>query len=160
MVAEVFAGLGTLKSALDLAKGLKDIDNATRRNSAVIELQEQILAAQSAQSELVESVRDLKARVVELETWDAEKQRYELKEVGLGSFAYVVKEGMRGGEPPHQICAYCYQRGHKRILQPGSTGYAKGLFCPDCKTTIPISVTDFRSVTDELKQENPDYNRI
>ena len=34
MVAEVFAGLGALKSAFDLARGLKDIGNATRRISA------------------------------------------------------------------------------------------------------------------------------
>jgi hypothetical protein len=35
MVAEVFAGLGALKTAFDIAKGLKDIDDATRRNAAV-----------------------------------------------------------------------------------------------------------------------------
>jgi hypothetical protein len=40
MVAEVFAGLGAFKTAFDIAKGLKDIDDATRRNAAVIELQE------------------------------------------------------------------------------------------------------------------------
>ena len=37
MVAEVFAGLSAIKSAFDIAKGLKDIDDATRRNAAVIE---------------------------------------------------------------------------------------------------------------------------
>jgi hypothetical protein len=92
--------------------------------------------------------------VTELETWDAEKKRYELKEVGLGSLAYVVKESMRGAEPAHQICAYCYQRGHKRILQPGSTGYGKGLFCPDCKTTISISITGTVQVPDELRDNH------
>ena len=40
MVAEVYAGLTSLKVAFDLAKGLKDMDDATRRNAAVIELQE------------------------------------------------------------------------------------------------------------------------
>ncbi len=50
MVAEVFAGLGAIKTAFDLAKGLKDIDDATRRNAAVIKLQEKILDAQQAQS--------------------------------------------------------------------------------------------------------------
>ena len=46
MVGEVFAGLSALKTAFDIAKGLKDIDDATRRNAAVIELQEKILLAQ------------------------------------------------------------------------------------------------------------------
>ena len=49
MVAEIFGGISAIKSALDIAKGLKDIDNAARRNAAVIELQEKILAAQHAQ---------------------------------------------------------------------------------------------------------------
>jgi len=34
----------------DIAKGLKDIDDAARRNAAVIELQERILSAQQSQS--------------------------------------------------------------------------------------------------------------
>ena len=50
MVAEVFAGLSAIKTAFDLAKGLKDIDDATRRNAVIIELQEKILSARDAQS--------------------------------------------------------------------------------------------------------------
>ena len=52
MVGEVFAGFSAIKSAFDIAKGLKDINDATRRNAAVIELQEKILAAQQEHSEL------------------------------------------------------------------------------------------------------------
>ena len=62
MVAEVFAGIGALKAAFDIAKGLKDIDDAARRNAAVIELQEKILSAQSAQSDLVQRIRELRLR--------------------------------------------------------------------------------------------------
>ena len=40
MVAEIYGGISALKSAFDIAKGLKDIDDAARRNAAVIELQE------------------------------------------------------------------------------------------------------------------------
>jgi hypothetical protein len=59
MVAEVFAGLGALKTAFDIAKGLKDIDDTTRRNTAVIDLQEKILSAQQSQASLVESISNL-----------------------------------------------------------------------------------------------------
>ena len=62
MVAEVFAGVSALKTAFDIAKGLKDIDDAARRNAAVIELQEKILSAQHAESELTETVSELKNR--------------------------------------------------------------------------------------------------
>jgi hypothetical protein len=42
MVAEILGGISALKSAFDIAMGLKDIDDAARRNTAVIELQEKI----------------------------------------------------------------------------------------------------------------------
>lgn len=127
MVAEVFAGIGAFKTMFDMAKALKDINDATIRNGAVIELQEQILSAQAAQSELVERVRSLETKVAGFETWDAERQRYELKPLGQeGTFAYALKEGAAGGEPAHCICPDCYQQRQKSILQhvtryPGRT---------------------------------------
>jgi hypothetical protein len=146
MVAEVFAGIGALKTAFDIAKGLKDIDDTARRNAAVIELQEKILSAQSAQSDLVERVRELEKEVAAFETWDADKKRYELKDIGLGSLAYVVKESERGAEPPHQICAACYQHRKVSILQPKSESRDKLLICPECKTKIKIGNLPLRGV--------------
>jgi hypothetical protein len=142
MVAEVFAGLSALKAAFDITKGLKDIDDATRRNAAVIELQEKILSAQAAQAELVEIVGELKKRVTELEDWGTERQRYGLTDVGLGSLAYTLKESIRGTELPHSLCPNCYQRGQKSILQPRTSGHGKELFCPHCKTTLLIKNLD------------------
>jgi hypothetical protein len=117
MVAEVFAGLGAFKTALDMAKGLKDIDDAVRRNAAVIDLQETILAAQQAQSSLIEKVRELEKEVTDLKAWGAEKEKYELKNVGQGSFAYVRKKDAQPSEPSHWLCAQCYQNSKKSILQ-------------------------------------------
>ena len=56
MVGEAIAGLSAIKTAFDIARGLKDINDATIRNSAIIELQEKILAAQQAQSTLIETI--------------------------------------------------------------------------------------------------------
>jgi len=144
VVAEVFAGMGAIKTAFDIAKGLKDIDDATRRNAAVIELQEKILSAQSAQMELVQTIGELKKRVADLEAWDTEKKRYELKAVAPGSFAYVLKPEAQGSEPPHQICAACYANHKPSILQimPRShvsmqLGFTK-YHCPECKSEIVV----------------------
>ena len=81
-------------TAFDLAKGLKDIDDTARRNTAVIELQEKLLIAQSAQAELLERIRTLEEKVANFETWDTEKQRYELKPFG-NAFAYVLKPRLK-----------------------------------------------------------------
>jgi len=144
MVGEVFAGLGALKTAFDIAKGLKDIDDATRRNAAVIELQEKILAAREAQSTLLDRVGELEEKVASFETWDAEKQRYELNQLIRDSptFAYTLKTDAEPPETFHCICATCYQRRIKSILQflrPVLIGGdEKILACPVCKTEVRI----------------------
>jgi hypothetical protein len=138
MVAEIYGGISAFKAMFDLAKGLKDINDSTVRNSAVIELQAQILSAQGAQSAALEHIRELEKKVAKFEAWNADKQRYELKDVGLGSLAYVAKEGMRGTEPPHQICASCYPHGKKSILQPRDIGHDQMLLCSECKAQIKI----------------------
>jgi hypothetical protein len=101
MLGEAAMGLSALKTAFDLAKGLKDIDNATNRNAAVIELQEKILAAREHQSALLDRVGALEAEVAGFKTWDAEKQRYELQPIGDGAVAYMLKPDARGSD--HRI---------------------------------------------------------
>jgi hypothetical protein len=133
---KLFAGLGSIKAAFDIAKGLKDINDVTIRNGAIIELQEKILTARAAQSALLERISELETEVASFKTWESEKQRYELKGVGAGSFAYAVKESMRGTEPAHHICAACYEHGHKSILQPKAVYPDKTLYCPECKAQI------------------------
>jgi hypothetical protein len=142
MVGEVFAGLGALKTAFDIAKGLKDIDDATRRNAAVIELQEKILAAREAQSTLLDRVGELEEEVAGFETWDAEKQRYELKQLARGgaAFAYALKANAQPAEPFHCICASCYQKRTKSILQYSRHVLIGGaeliLACPVCRAEV------------------------
>jgi Mg2+ and Co2+ transporter CorA len=68
MVAEVFAGLSAFKTMFDMAKGLKDINDAAIRNGAVIELQEKILAARESQSAALERIGELEKKVASFET--------------------------------------------------------------------------------------------
>jgi hypothetical protein len=144
MVGETFAGLSALKSAFDIAKGLKDIDNAARRNAAVIELQEKILAAQSAQSDLTERIRALEEKVADFETWETEKERYQLHKTAGGGFVWSLKNETESRELPHQICARCYEDRKRSILQPKPRSIAAvqhagwpALICPVCKSEVP-----------------------
>jgi hypothetical protein len=144
MVGEVFAGLGALKTAFDIAKGLKDIDDATRRNAAVIELQEKILAAHEAQSTLLDRISELEEKVASFERWDTEKERYDLKQLvpAAPTFAYALKPEAQPPETFHCICASCYQRRIKSILQFSRTLFAgsneRVLSCPVCKTEVHV----------------------
>jgi hypothetical protein len=137
MVSEVFAGIGAFKSMLDMAKALKDMNDAAIRNGAVIELQEKILAAREAQSSLLDRIRDLEKEVTTFEAWDAEKKRYELKSLGWGALAYMLKPAARGAEPPHWACTNCYSNRRIAIVQYTAVrNYGMRYICPACKSEI------------------------
>ncbi len=145
MASWLGAIMDPLKSAGEMAKELVDIRDTVKFGNAVVELQTQILAAQQAafsaqerETAMAEEIRDLKTRVADLETWDAEKQRYELTDFGSGTFAYLLKPNMSSGEPEHRLCAACYQKGHKSILQfRHQTATRQDKYaCPVCKTDV------------------------
>lgn len=134
VIAETIAGLGAVKSAFDLAKSLKDINDATVRNAAIIELQEKILAAHQAQATLLDKLSELEKKIASLEMWENEKQRYRLIEVRAGFAAYTMKPGMENDEPPHYLCASCFNGRHKSILAQETwfPGRCDVYVCHDC----------------------------
>ena len=142
-MGSIAAAIGGLKTAAEITKGFLDLKEAAAVQGKVIELQGVILAAQSsalaAQSDqmtLLEEIRGLKAQMAKLEAWEAEKNRYILKDYGGGTLAYELKPDAASGEPMHRVCPACYQKGHKSILQfrfltsIGQDNY----LCPSCKT--------------------------
>lgn len=134
MVAEIYAGISSFKVMLDIAKGLKDLSDASARYAAVIELQEKIFAAQEAQTSLIQKVSDLEKEVVQFKNWDAEKDRYLLTDYGSGTFAFALKPEKANGEPFHRVCANCFNQGRKSLLQHKHTTHDKRecLICHSC----------------------------
>ena len=100
--------------------------------------QSEAMAAQGEQSTLLQRVAILEKEVADLKAWDAEKQRYELKQLKSLALAYGLKEDAKGSEPSHYICATCYQLGFKSILQPIThyVGRATSLDCAGCGARI------------------------
>jgi hypothetical protein len=143
MVAEVYAGLSAFKAAFDIAKGLKDIHDATLRNAAVIQLQEKILSAQAEQASLIQRISELEKEVAGLKSWNAEKKRYELKRYHPGALFYTLKEAEAHGEPIHHLCAKCYKNDKPSIIQPTGNTMARepSHFCPECKTQFIVHRT-------------------
>ncbi len=140
MTSELIAGLGAFKIMFDLAKGLKDASDATTRNTVAIELQEKILTAQAAQMTLVGRVSELEEEVARLETWETEKQGYELHEFETGALAYVMKDEARGATTAHYVCTNCFNNGHASILQKETRQpyHTKFLICNRCSSEIII----------------------
>ena len=133
-----FAALG--KTAADIA-GASD---ATKRNALLIEFQQGhiqanllIASEQATNATLRERNRELEQQVVKLKNWEAESQRYLLVDPGAFGVVYALKESMKGSDPPHYICATCYQSEKKSILHARiGSAPRPTLNCPICKTEL------------------------
>jgi hypothetical protein len=137
MTAEKLAGLGAIKTALDIARQLKVMSNAAARNMAVEELTEEILVAQEAQSALVHRLHELEEEVMHLKDWEADKKRYQLAEIAPGIVVLEIMSTMRNGEPFHRICADCAANGRKSYLHPTAQGeYHDAYKCNRCGAVL------------------------
>lgn len=112
-----------LKTAMDMAKGLRSLDQMADVRLKVIDLQQVILeaqdklnAAQSEQSALAKRNDDLEKEMASMKAWEKEKERYQLIEPWRGCFVYALKESSKGTDIPHWICEHCYQEGRKSLL--------------------------------------------
>jgi hypothetical protein len=149
-----------LQAAGQILKALFGLKISAEVQAKISELQTIILAAQgdalAAQSDqltLLQRVRDLEEEVATAKAWEAEKERYQLQEFPAGAFAYVLKADAAGSEPPHRICASCYQDGHKSILQTAARhSGGEMVHCMRCKTQLTLS--DFQSRASAVR-----YNR-
>ena len=136
----------SLNVALNISKALLGIRDQAVIQEKVLELTSEIITAQqaamnaiTAQTALIDQIRTLEKKIMDMEAWGTEKQRYEFVKVSVwGTFAYVLKEEMAAGSPSHRICANCYDRGKKSVLQaqPRIEMGRRMHLCPECKTTI------------------------
>jgi hypothetical protein len=140
----------SLKAAADIAVALSNIKTMSEVQAKAIELQQIILAAQSgalaAQSEqfaLLQQIRDLEEEVANAKAWNEQKQRYALVSPWQGAVTYALKKQSSNAEPPHWICATCYENGRRSILNDGMKYAPAGrgrnavsLVCPVCSAHI------------------------
>jgi hypothetical protein len=137
--------LTSLKTVAEMAKVVKDINDETTRQSAVIDLQSAIMNAQSnaieAQAEqlaMLKQIAVLEARIAAFDSWDTELARYKLTDYGSGTFAYELKSESAISEPEHKLCANCVSRRTKSILQfQHRTSDKRNLYrCHSCATDV------------------------
>lgn len=143
-LASIGAALSSLKTAFEISKSLVETGQATAINAQIGEIQQMLLSAQASgleaqavQAALTEEIKLLKEEIAALHAWGSESERYELQERMSGVFAYRIKEGSRGAEPDHWICAHCFEDKHKSILhtQRGERRTTR-LVCPRCRTEL------------------------
>jgi len=148
-IAEITAGIASLRATLDIAKAMVGLRDAEAFRAKSIELQESIMRAldsgieaREAYSKQLDAVRALEAEVAKLKAWDAEKQRYELKSIGYGASAFVLKPDARGIETPHWLCPNCFAQGKKSFFQNTGGMQARNYVyeCIGCKSRVPATI--------------------
>ena len=140
--------VSTLQSAYSLAKGIADLNEAHAIKVQIGELQAQILSAQESalrsqerEAALARQVDELEQRIAQLETWNAEKQRYQLTDFGEETFAYLLKPDMSEGEPTHRLCANCFEKRQKSILQYAHEDRGQDVYhCLNCDNMFNFGV--------------------
>jgi len=151
-MGSIAALTSSLQSVVEIAKVMKGLHDGAAIQGKVIELQSAIMSAQACaltahtdQFALLTKVRELEEEMAELKSWDAERQRYELKAVYPGAYAYVPKPGMEGAEPPHWLCTACFQEREKSILQgfgrDAKEPRVRSYNCPRCRASVRVSYT-------------------
>ena len=150
MIAEIAAGISSLKAAREIVQGLTGSHTQAAVNAAKLELQEHLLKAYDALFEANEArllarneVHELKAQLIQLEErlkqqddWSTKVGRYRLADIGNGNLAYELKPEFRHEELPHEICPRCYSEGKLSILQNADGTGHHALRCTACSTVL------------------------
>jgi hypothetical protein len=150
-VAEIAAGVTSLRASFDLAKAMLELRDQEAFRTKSIELQglivdalEKAIAAREAQASQADIIRALEAEVADLKAWGAQEQKYELKNIGGGSVALMLKPEARGASPPHWLCPTCFAQRKKAFFQGTGTQIGRGWVyqCQGCGHKV---TADFRA---------------
>ena len=120
-----------LRAVLDLAK--KPDADLTEIKSRLVDLMDQLIQAKEAQMMTQKALLELQQEQVRRERFALEVERYALSATDMGGLVYELKPDDDRGEPPHSLCANCFEQGQKSILQR----VAHNTFgCPRCKARV------------------------
>ncbi|MGE3333425.1 MAG: hypothetical protein AB7I36_07270 [Rhodospirillaceae bacterium] len=145
-MSAILSGFGGINAGLNMLKTVVDVRDQVQVSAAIVDIQNKLLstqtavfAAHTAQAELLEQVRALKEKIASMESWATEQDRYQLTDFGDGTFAYLLKTEKANGEPVHRLCANCFQRQQKAILQFSHRGSGQDYYnCQSCGKTQPF----------------------
>ena len=150
MIESIQGAYNAIKGGLDIAQGFQALKTEAAVNQAVIEIQRSLLEAQRALNEArhtadLSRIDELKKQIMDSKDWAAEAERYEAVDIDRGSIAYMLKLGMENGQPPHWLCANCFNHGAKSFLvfkgqdrDVRGRGQESAWGCDNCRASIKV----------------------
>lgn len=138
------SAMAGLKGAIDITSALVKANNIVDVNAKAIELQQIIIKlqqdifnAQDSQRAANEEIQNLKKEISDLKSAGRDLTRYKLCSPFTGSAVYGISKDDASKEPAHYLCASCFQRGGKSMLNPKTNDKGfQDFVCPTCKATI------------------------
>lgn len=122
-----------IKAKVDTATTEKAIE----LQSSIISLQSDLMTIQSQNQALLTAKNELEQRLNWIESWNAQAENYKLEEITSGVFVMASQPSENDSTPPHWLCANCYQKKQKSILQyNGNPSDGVHYFCPNCKNDV------------------------
>jgi DNA-directed RNA polymerase subunit RPC12/RpoP len=133
------------KAMYDGVKTLIDQDEQLQANQHLHELLSlantakfEAMELQDRCSALRREAEQLNQELVKLRNWfEDEKPKYQLHELAPNALVYALKPVEQPSGPTHYLCAHCYNRSIKSILQAdGHTGFERKLVCHECGSFV------------------------
>lgn len=125
MPADAVVGLIQAAGALiNLGTSISSTTDAAKRNADLLEFQKALIGlngliatVQQDNATLRGQKDEAEAALKRMQDWEVQKQRYQLVAPFPACMVYALKQEASSGEPPHYLCAACFQKGQRSILQ-------------------------------------------
>jgi hypothetical protein len=121
----------SLKSILDLTR--KPNPDIAEVKALAADAIDKLLEAKTVQMDMQQRLVDLENELRKRNGFRDQAERYVLERSELGGLYYTLKSADETGEPPHDLCASCFEDEVKAVLQPVNFNTLK---CPKCSSTV------------------------
>jgi DNA-directed RNA polymerase subunit M/transcription elongation factor TFIIS len=109
---------GSIKNSIELIKEHAEAKAFNKVQAEITALHKMIFKLQAEAFELLELHHEIKTKYIQAQDWENKTApQYGLAELATGVFVYALKTVEGGGQPPHYLCANCFNKQQKSILQ-------------------------------------------
>lgn len=140
MSSEIAGAVAGIRLLMDFIKANKTLANYNELVAAVSEVNAELISSQAAtiasqksEMTLTKRVSELEQKIMTLENWEREAERYQLTNLAPGIPTRTLKPGMEQGETPHPLCANCFSNHKKSFLQYNPPANRGRMTCARCK---------------------------
>lgn len=134
IITSLDAAKNIAKASMDMSSTIAIQTQLADLSAKLFDARRSALALQEEYAATLNRIAALEQECMQLRERNREKEKYDLKDVYLGSFALVRKPV--DGEPydPHWLCQPCFEKGQNFVLQGRLQGRMKIWTCPNCKS--------------------------